>query len=241
MKKMRNILSECTSYVIAFILVVLIASVLIVVQGANPIEAFGWMIKGAVGSKSAIASSIRWSTPVIIASTAAVIAQKSGINNLGIEGQLYFGALTTAVCAVYVQGPALVVMLVSILAGALAGMLYSVIPAILRLFFNIDEMLTSLMLNYAAIQFTEFITMQVMGLDSNTNPDMIATAEMPEGIGLFRFMQPYQADIGFFIGIALAVLVYLLYRYTRVGYEWKLIGQNPEFAKYGASIISAII
>lgn len=233
MKKMRNILSECTSYVIAFILVVLIASVLIVVQGANPIEAFGWMIKGAVGSKSAIASSIRWSTPVIIASTAAVIAQKSGINNLGIEGQLYFGALTTAVCAVYVQGPALVVMLVSILAGALAGMLYSVIPAILRLFFNIDEMLTSLMLNYAAIQFTEFITMQVMGLDSNTNPDMIATAEMPEGIGLFRFMQPYQADIGFFIGIALAVLVYLLYRYTRVGYEWKLIGQNPEFAKYG--------
>ena len=65
MKKMRNILSECTSYVIAFILVVLIASVLIVVQGANPIEAFGWMIKGAVGSKSAIASSIRWSTPVI--------------------------------------------------------------------------------------------------------------------------------------------------------------------------------
>ena len=147
MKKMRNILSECTSYVIAFILVVLIASVLIVVQGANPIEAFGWMIKGAVGSKSAIASSIRWSTPVIIASTAAVIAQKSGINNLGIEGQLYFGALTTAVCAVYVQGPALVVMLVSILAGALAGMLYSVIPAILRLFFNIDEMLTSLMLN----------------------------------------------------------------------------------------------
>ena len=59
MKKMRNILSECTSYVIAFILVVLIASVLIVVQGANPIEAFGWMIKGAVGSKSAIASSIR--------------------------------------------------------------------------------------------------------------------------------------------------------------------------------------
>lgn len=50
MKKMRNILSECTSYVIAFILVVLIASVLIVVQGANPIEAFGWMIKGAVGA-----------------------------------------------------------------------------------------------------------------------------------------------------------------------------------------------
>ena len=183
MKKMRNVLSECTSYVVAFILVVIIASVLIVFQGANPIEAFGWMIKGAVGSKSAIASSIRWSTPGIIASTAAVIAQKSGINNLGIEGQLYFGALTTAVCAVYVQGPALVVMLVSILAGALAGMLYSVIPAILRLFFNIDEMLTSLMLNYAAIQFTEFITMQVMGLDSNTNPDMIATAEMPDCSG----------------------------------------------------------
>ena len=59
MKKMRNILSECTSYVIAFILVVLIASVLIVVQGANPIEAFGWMIKGAVGRSPAASGGVR--------------------------------------------------------------------------------------------------------------------------------------------------------------------------------------
>ena len=96
MKKIRSFLSSCGSYVIALILAVIIASVLILVQGSNPVEAFSWMIKGALGSKSAIASSIRWSTPVIIASTAAVIAQKSGINNLGIEGQLYFGALTSA-------------------------------------------------------------------------------------------------------------------------------------------------
>mgnify|MGYP005799935941 CR=1 FL=1 len=233
MKKIRSFLSSCGSYVIALILAVIIASVLILVQGSNPVEAFSWMIKGALGSKSAIASSIRWSTPVIIASTAAVIAQKSGINNLGIEGQLYFGALTSAICAVYVQGPAILVILVSILTGALAGMLYAVVPAVLKLYFSIDEMITTLMLNYAAIQFTEYITMLLMGFDSNTNPDLIATAEIPEGIGLFRFMEPYQADIGFFIGILMAVLIFLVYRYTRVGYEWKLIGQNPDFAKYG--------
>lgn len=233
MKKIRNVLGSCGSYVIAFILVMIIASVLILIQGSNPIEAFTWMIKGAVGTKSAIASSIRWSTPVIFSATAAVIAQKSGINNLGIEGQLYFGALTAAVCAVYVQGPPLIVMIVSTIAGAVVGMLYAVVPAILKVYFSIDEMLTTLMMNYAAVQFTEYITMIIMGLDTNTNPDMIATPEMAEGIGLFRFMEPYQADIGFFIGIGLAILVYLLYRYTRVGYEWKIIGRNPEFAKYG--------
>lgn len=233
MKKMRNIISNCSSYVIAFVLVMIIASILISVQGSDPLEAFTWMMKGAVGSKSALASSIRWSTPVIIASTAAVIAHRSGINNLGIEGQLYFGALTTAICAVYVQGPAIVVMIISALAGILAGMLYAVVPAVLKLYFSIDEMITTLMLNYAALQFTEYITMTIMGFDSNSNPDMIATSEMAEGIGLYRFMQPYQADIGFFIGIGLALLVFLLYKYTRIGYEWKLIGRNPSFAKYG--------
>ena len=233
MKKGRSIADAVLNYLISIVLAILVASILIIIQGSNPLEAFKEMVLGAVGSKSAIASSIRWSTPVIISATAAVIAQKSGINNLGIEGQIYFGAFTAAVVGAYVQGPGVIVIPLAVLAGAFAGLLYAVLPAVLKLYWNIDEMITTLMLNYAAIQFTEYLTMMLMGLGSDTNPDMIATPEIPEAARLTQIMPPYQASTAFFIGIVLVILVFILYRYTRIGYEWKMIGRNKDFARYG--------
>ena len=70
MEKLHKILRECVSYLFSLAVVMLIASVLILIQGADPLEALTEMIKGAVGSKAAIASSIRWSTPVIVSATA---------------------------------------------------------------------------------------------------------------------------------------------------------------------------
>lgn len=225
--------SKTVNYVISTALVLVIASVLILIQGSDPLAAFAAMINGAVGSPSAIASSIRWSTPVIISAMAAVVAQKSGINNLGIEGQIYFGALTSAMVGAYVQGPGYVVIPLAILAGAVAGLLYAVVPAVLKVYWNIDEMITTLMLNYVAIQVTEYLTMMIMGLGSDTNPDMIATPEILPPAQLMRIMPPYQASLSIFIALGLAAVIFFLYNYTRVGYEWKVIGRNGRFAKYG--------
>ena len=133
MKVKHNILDEAVNYLISVMLVILVASVLILIQGSDPLEAFREMVLGAVGSRSAIASSIRWSTPVLISAMAAVVAQKSGINNLGIEGQLYFGAFTAALVGAYVQGERFVVIPLAILAGALAGLLYAVLLALLKI------------------------------------------------------------------------------------------------------------
>lgn len=221
------------NYLVSAILVLIIASVLILIQGSNPFEAFCAMAEGAVGSKSAVASSIRWSTPVIISAMAAVTAQKSGINNLGIEGQVYFGAFTSAIVGAYVKGPGIVVIPLAILAGAAAGLLYAVVPAVLKIYWNVDEMISTLMLNYVAIQVTEYLTMMIMGLGSDTNPDMIATPEILNNAKLARIMPPYQATTGIFIALGLALLVYVLYRYTRIGYEWTMIGRNRLFAGYG--------
>lgn len=233
MKGKQKVSHNGSNYLISIVLVLIIASVLILIQGSNPMEAFYEMVNGALGSTSAIASSIRWSTPVIISSMAAVVAQKSGINNLGIEGQIYFGALTSAMVGAYVRGPGYVVIPLAILAGAVAGLLYAVVPAILKVYWNIDEMITTLMLNYVAIQVTEYLTMMIMGLSTDTNPDMIATPEILESVRLTRIMPPYQASTGIFIGLGIAAVIFILYRYTRIGYEWKMIGRNRSFAKYG--------
>lgn len=233
LNKFKTSNSGIVNYLISMLFVVIIASILIIIQGSNPIIAFLEMFKGAFNSKAAISSSIRWAIPVIIASQAAVVAHRSGINNLGLEGQIYFGALATALVGAFVSLPPLLHIPLAIIAGGLAGLLYALIPALLKKIFKIDEMITTLMFNYIAILLTEFIVLQMMGLNSGTNPDLIATPEIKDSAVLKLLFPPYQASIGIFIAILIALLVYTLYRRFRIGYEWKMIGDNYKFSKYG--------
>ncbi|WP_431021277.1 ABC transporter permease subunit, partial [Anaerotruncus colihominis] len=123
---------ELLKYVVAALLVVLIGSVIILSQGNSPAEAFSALLVGAFGSTSAIGTTIRWATPSIITGISAVIAFKSGIWNVGIEGQMYFGAFVSAVIGYQLLMPRGVHIVVCLLAAGLSGMLFSFIPAILK-------------------------------------------------------------------------------------------------------------
>lgn len=220
-------------YILSLVMVLLIGSILILIQGSNPIEAYLAIINGALGSRAAIASSIRWSIPVIIAAMASVIATRSGIINLGLDGQIYLGAFTAALVGAFLPLPGIVHKLVAILLGGIAGLLFALIPALLKACWKINEMVTTLMLNYAAVLFTEFFTIKLMGFGADTNPDMIATPEILETAKLIKLLPPYQASSGIFIGVTIFLIVYILYKKTMVGYEWNMIGRNMKFAEYG--------
>ncbi|EEG52846.1 branched-chain amino acid ABC transporter, permease protein, partial [[Clostridium] asparagiforme DSM 15981] len=225
--------SQWMNYVVSLALVMAIAAILITIQGSSPAEAFGALIKGAVGSTSAISSSIRWSTPVLIATIAAIVAQKTGITNLGLEGQIYFGAFASAIAGAFLSEPRLIHIPIAILAGGLAGLAYAVLPAFLKAVFQINEMIVTLMLNYAAVLFTEYFTMMLMGLNSDTNPDQIATPEILESARLTQLLPPYQATTGIFIALGIALAVFAFFKFTRRGYEWRMLGRNSRFARYG--------
>ena len=85
--------NEFVKYLFSFIAVMLIGAALIAAQGENPVIAMAAIIKGSLGSIKAVGNSIRWSIPCIMSGMAAAVAFKSGINNLGIEGQMYCGAI----------------------------------------------------------------------------------------------------------------------------------------------------
>ena len=221
------------NYTVSMVLAIFVGFLLIRVQGGNPKEAYYWIIKGAIGTKSGLSSSLRWMTPVIFASLSAVVAQTSGLINLGIEGQLYFGALIAGIIGAFIPGPRIIMLPLVILSGGFAGLLYALLPALLRIFCKINEMITTLMMNYVAIQVTEFITLKIMRMDSNVNPDLIATPEIPKNIALTRILPPYQASSGIFIAIILGVGLYFFYKKTYRGFEWKMLGLNNLFARYG--------
>lgn len=220
------------NYTISIILVVLVGSLLIRIQGSSPKEAYSWIIRGAFGNRGGLSSSIRWMTPVMFAALAAVVAQRSGINNLGIEGQLYFGALVTGIVGAFWTGPRAIMLPVAVLSGGFAGLLYALVPALLRVFLKVDEMITTLMMNYVALQLTEFITLKVMHMDSNANPDMIATPEIASNIALTRILPPYQATTAIFVVVLIGILLHLFYKKTYMGFEWRMLGMNSSFARY---------
>ncbi len=221
------------NYIVSLVLALTIASILIIIQGSNPIDAFSAILTGSFGSPSAIASSIRWSTPVLIATMAAIIAGKSGIINLGLEGQIYFAALSAGIVSALIPLPNHLHALFAILVGGIVGLIYAIVPALLKAYLKVNEMIVTLMMNYIAVFMTEFITMKLTGMSADTNPLQIATPEILGSARLIKIMPPYQASTGIFIAVFIVLLVYLFFKHTRIGYEWTQMGKNPRFARFG--------
>ncbi len=224
---------EVFKYVLAFVMVTIIASVLISFQGEEPSKALSAIVKGALGNSYAIGNTIRWTIPCILSGMAAVVAFKSGVMNLGIEGQLYFGAFAAGVVGYIIELPPLLHIISCIVAAGIFGLLYSVIPAILKLYFQVNEMITTLMLNYIAILLTELFTVWVMGATAGVNPDLLATPPIYASAKLPVLIKGTQGNAGIFIALAVVIIVFLIYKYTIKGYELKQVGENLKFSKVG--------
>ena len=225
--------NELVKYVLSFVAVVLIGAVLIGVQGEKPTDAITAIFQGALGSKTAIGNSVRWSIPCIMSGMSAAVAFKSGVNNLGIEGQMYCGALCAAMVGYMMKLPAGLHAGICILAGALAGTLYALIPALMRMILKINEMVVTLMLNYIAVLATEFITIQLISLSAVANPLSVETPVIADGALLPILIQGTKANAGIFIALLTVLAIAWVYKYTIKGYELKQVGENPNFSKVG--------
>ena len=134
----QDALWNMMKYACSFLAVMVIGSLLILWQGENPATAMKYILQGAFGSIRNFGNTLRWITPCILTGIAATIAFKSGVMNLGIEGQLYFGAYAAALFGFYVHLPKALHVTGCLLADGIAGMLFavpvcSILHALLRL------------------------------------------------------------------------------------------------------------
>lgn len=229
----RGVQLEIIKYFAAAVLVVIIGAGIILAQGGDPGAAFSAILQGSLGDMDALMQTIRWMTPCILAGIASVIAFKSGVMNLGIEGQIYLGAFASAVVGYAVALPKGVHIFVAIAAGGIAGLLFALVPAVLKLFFGINEMIVTLMLNYVALLLTEYFTIKLMGGSASIDVDTISTPPVLDTARLKMLLPPNQATTGIFIALAVTAAVYLIYRFTIKGYELKQVGENIRFARFG--------
>lgn len=228
-----------SKYGIALVAVMIIGALLIIAEGENPAYALEMIVSGSLGTITNIGNTIRWVIPCLMLGMSACIAFKSGVYNLGIEGQLYCGAWVAAMIGSELLLPAGVHPIVCLLAAGIAGMLLAAIPALLKLYFGVNEMISTLMLNYIANIVTEFLTLQIIGKSATTPANNIQTENILETAELPSIIPNTYANIGIFVAIAVVIAVYLIYRYTIRGYEFKTVGENLSFSKTnGVNIVS---
>lgn len=216
-----------------------LGTVFVLLGGYNVLEVYSYLIRGSLGSVSALSSTIRWTTAFLLCGVASGIAFKGGMFNMGTEGQLYMGAISATLVGIYCKGlPAIAHIPLCMLAGMAAGAIWASIPALLRVYWNTSEIVVTLMMNYIAINFTSFLvkeyflTTGVFG-DSLTTDELAATARFPVFGGS-------PISFGFILGTLLVIAYILFFTKSKRGFEIKVSGVNPDFAKFSGISVNKV-
>ncbi len=216
---------------VSIMLALVLGALLLLLSGQNPLVVYGVMFNGAFGSLNGIAETIVKTIPLSLAALGVGIAFRMLLWNIGAEGQLYFGAIAATGLALYVMpwAPAVVLLPMMVLAGFVGGALWGLIPGALRAFLNVNEIITSLMLNYVAILFSEYLVHGPW-----RNPQGLGfpgTRTLPEAAWLPR-LSPTRVHLGVLLSVIVAGVLFVILRRTWWGYEIRVIGENPRAARY---------
>ncbi len=216
--------------VASLIVALLISAIPIFLAGKNPIQAYSEMLKGAVGDPIRIGVTLTKATPLLFTGLSVALAFRSGLFNIGAEGQLYLGALGgTLVALTFPNWPKAILLPVSILAGFLFGALWGAIPGYLKARNQTNEIITTIMMNYIAFWLISYLVHGPM-----REPDSMYsyTAEVPQAAKLPNLIPGTQLNAGFLIAILLVVIVYVLINHTAIGFRIRAVGANPDAAHY---------
>ncbi len=232
--------SNISMVLMAVLLSLLFGGMVILMSGNNPFLIYGKMLQGALGSRFAIASTIRWTTPVLLTGVAAAIAFRGGMFNIGVEGQMYIGAMLSALAGYMIKGvPAPLHILICVLAGALGGMLWAFIPAVARVYYGASEMVITLMMNYVAINLTDYLVKYYF-LAGGAYGSTLVTAEIEETAKLSKIWPNLSAHTGIFFALFIVLVFWFLLNKTQLGYEIHISGLNPRFAKCGGVSVNQV-
>ncbi len=208
-----------------------VGAILIVIAGATPVQAYQSLVIGAFGSVNAIAEVLVKTAPLILASLGVTTAYKCNFINLGAEGQLTIGALFALIFGLNFGGlnPGLFFPLVAIVSFT-AGMFWIAIPALLRSKLRVNEIVTTLMMNYVAFWIINFLVSVPLKDPASA---LLKTPILPMSARFPKILPGTRLHLGFIISVLFVPIVYLLLSRTSLSYNIKAVGLRERAALYG--------
>jgi simple sugar transport system permease protein len=220
--------------VFASLAALLIGAVMLLFLGVNPIEAYKALWVGAFGTSNAFAETLVKATPLLLVGLGICISFRGDVINIGGEGQMIMGALlATWVGLTFTNLPGWLGIILAMLAGFLGGAIWGGIPGLLKAYFRVNEILSTVMMNAIAAQFMNFLLGGAMidPVQAERASKIPQTARLLEAFHLPRLV-PTRLHLGALIAVILAILVYILLWRTTWGYRIRAVGQNPHASRY---------
>ena len=220
--------------VFATLAALVVGAVILLFLDVNPLEAYKALFEGAFGSANAFAETIVKATPLLLVAIGICISFRGDVINIGGDGQMIIGALLATWVGLTLTGLyGWFVILLAMLAGFLGGAFWGGIPGYLKAYFNVNEILSTVMMNAIAVQLMNFLLRGPM-IDPS---QALLASKIPQTARLLEIFRlprlvPTRLHLGALIAVLLAILVYILLWRTTLGYRIRAVGQNPHAARY---------
>jgi simple sugar transport system permease protein len=216
-----------------------IGAVIIQLSNGNAREAYEVLFNSAFGNERALANTLLAATPLIFTGLATLVAFRAGIFNIGVEGSLYLGAFAAAwVGFTFTDLPGVVLIPLALIAAGLVGGAWSLIPGFLKARLRVDEVVSTIMLNYVAIIFTDYLVtgpFMAPGMSNAMSQEVAVQAQLP------RLVERSQFNVAFLVALGVFVIVLIMMRRSTFGFEIRLLGSNPTFARWSGLPVGKIV
>lgn len=236
---MSNRMIQILVPVIAVILGLIVGAIIMAVSGYNPAAGYRALWNGIFGDVYSIGETIRQITPYILAGLAVAFAFRTGLFNIGVEGQLIVGWFAATYVGITLDLPMFIHLPLAIIAAAVAGGLWAYIPGLLKARFRVHEVIVTIMMNYVALHTTNALIRNLShGGDRTEN--IASTASLRSNF-LEQLTDYSRLHNGIFIALICVLIMWFILEKTARGYELKAVGFNDHASEYAGMNVNTNI
>ncbi|MBB4823870.1 simple sugar transport system permease protein [Sporosarcina luteola] len=216
--------------IISIILGLIVGAIVMLVSGYDPVAGYIALWNGIFGDAYAVGETIRQISPYILAGLAVAFAFRTGLFNIGVEGQLMVGWFAAAYVGSTFELPMIIHLPLSLLAAAAAGALWGLIPGLLKATFRVHEVIVTIMMNYIALHTVNALIKAVSGGGYKTEK-IHPTASLRSDF-LSQLTDFSTLHYGIFVALAMVIVTWFILEKTKTGFELKSVGFNDHASQY---------
>ncbi len=223
-----RLLAPILSSLLAIVAAFLAGAIFLWLVGKDPLQAYGLLISRGLGSSFGVTETLIKMAPLLLVGAGLVVALKASVWNIGVDGQFLIGASLVGIVAPQLAGvmPLVPLLLICGLVGFGGGLIWGLIPALLKVRHGLNEIITTIMMNYVAIYLTSWLVKGPF-----KDPTVVAP-QMPLIPAAFRLplLPLTRIHVGLVVGMLAVLLVYLMFRYSTIGFALNVLGRSRQAA-----------
>ena len=218
--------------IMAVVLGLLAGFLLMLAMGFNPIDGYTYLFKGGLMNPQRIGNSIATATPLILTGLSFAFANRTGLFNIGTPGQMLAGGFTVTAIGLLVDLPSPILVPLMIICGILAGAIWAAVPGLLKALFNVNEVVSAIMMNWTAYWIVYYMVPQYLKGTTETESARLADSATLKADWLSNIFGGSYINYGIFLAIFSVLVIWFILNKTVLGYELKAVGYNRFGAEY---------